>query len=124
MAGDRVLIVDDEEEITDLLQEMVDGLGYEASIARTGEEAIAAMATARPDVVLLDLKMPGMPGLDALGYFRQHHRRVPVIVITGFITPEAAHAARTAGAFDVVEKPFDLDLVKRLLAQALRRKHP
>jgi len=104
----------------DTLRDILEALGYEASTAATGEQAIAAMATVRPHVVFLDLRMPGISGLEALAYFRQHHRRVPVIVITGSIEQEIARQARTGGAFDVVGKPFDMDVLAGLLARAMQ----
>jgi CheY-like chemotaxis protein len=77
-------------------------------------------ATTRPQVVFLDLAMPGISGLEALTYFRQHHRTVPVIVITGAPGQESAQKARAAGAFDVLAKPFDMAALQSLVAQATR----
>ena len=110
----RVLVVDDEPVVLDTLRDILEALGYEASTAATGEQAIAALATVRPHVVFLDLRMrmPGISGLEALAYFREHHRRVPVIVITGSIEQEIARQARAGGAFDVVGKPFDMDALQ------------
>jgi len=116
----RVLVVDDEPDVLDTLRDMLESLGYEAITATTGEEAIAAMITVRPQVVFLDLRMPGISGLEALSYFREHHRRVPVIVITGSIQQEVARHARAGGAFEVVGKPFDMDTLHRLLARAMQ----
>ena len=70
--------------------------------------------------MFLDLLMPGMSGLKALTYFRQHHGTVPVIVITGDPREQSAQKARAAGAFDVVGKPFDLKALRDALAQAMR----
>jgi CheY-like chemotaxis protein len=116
----RVLVVDDEPEVLDVLRELLEELGYEARSAASGEQAIAAMATTRPQVVFLDLAMPGISGLEALTYFRQHHRTVPVIVITGAPGQESAQKARAAGAFDVLAKPFDMAALQSLVAQATR----
>jgi two-component system C4-dicarboxylate transport response regulator DctD len=103
-----------------MLRERLELLGYEASTAGSGEEATAAMTTARPHVVFLALVMPGTSGLEALTYFREHHRMVPVIVITGSIEHEIARQARAGGAFDVVGKPFDMDVLQGLLARAMQ----
>jgi CheY-like chemotaxis protein len=116
----RVLVVDDDPGVLDMLCEILEHLGYNASTAASGEEAIAAMATVQPHVVFLDLMMPGISGLDALMYFRRHHPTVPVIVITADIRKESAQKARAAGAFDVVEKPFDLNALRNLIARAMR----
>jgi len=116
----RVLVVDDEPEVLDTLREILEELGYKASVAASGEQAIAAMATVQPHVVFLDMMMPGVSGLEALTYFRQHYRRVPVIVITGSVEQKVAREARAGGAFDVVGKPFDMDALQGLLARAMQ----
>ena len=115
----RVLVVDDEPEVLESLRELLEHLGYEASAAASGEQAIAAMASVRPHVVFLDWLIPGISGMEALTYFRQHHRTVPVIVITGSIEQEVARQASAGGAFDVVGKPFDLPALKGLAARAM-----
>ena len=120
----RVLVVDDDPQVIETLRDFLDHLGYEASAAASGEEAIAAMTTVRPQVVLLDLLMPGISGLEALTYFREHHPTVPVIVITGAPGQEPAQQARAAGAFDVLRKPFDLDDLRARVAQAVRLATP
>jgi CheY-like chemotaxis protein len=115
----RVLVVDDQPQVLSMLREVVEHLGYEASTAASGEEAIAAMATVQPHVVFLDLAMPGISGLEVLKYVRVHHHTVPVIVITGNIDQEIAGHARAAGAFAVVGKPISLDALKVLAALAM-----
>jgi CheY-like chemotaxis protein len=116
----RILVVDDEPVVLDTLREMLEELGYDVSPAASSEQALAAMATVRPHVVFLDLMMPGMSGLEALPLFREQHRRVPVIVITASMSPEIVRQARAAGAFDVVAKPFELDVLAGLVAGAMR----
>jgi two-component system nitrogen regulation response regulator NtrX len=116
----RVLVVDDNPDVLDVLRELLEDLGYEASTAASGEHAIAAMVTVRPHVVFLDLLMPGISGLEALTYFRQHHQTVPVIVITGAPGQESAQKARAAGAFDILAKPVDMPTLRSLVAQAMR----
>jgi CheY-like chemotaxis protein len=116
----RILVVDDEPVVLDTLREMLQELRYDVSTAASIERALAAMATVRPQIVFLDLLMPGISGLEALPHFREHHRRVPVIAITASMEPEIARQARAAGAFDVVGKPFDLDAIARLVAAAMR----
>jgi CheY-like chemotaxis protein len=115
----RVLVVDDDPEVLEALREILEDLGYEASTATSGEQAIAAMATVRPHVVFLDLRMPGISGLEALTHFRQHHRTVPVIVITGNPDPEIAREARAGGAVDVLGKPLDFTALRSVVAWAM-----
>jgi FixJ family two-component response regulator len=69
--------------------------------------------------VLLDLMMPGMSGLEALTHFRQHHRTVPVIVITVNTDPEIAREARAGGAVDVLGKPLDFTALRSVVAWAM-----
>ena len=71
------------------------------------------MSTRTIDVAL------GTSGLDALGYFRERHGAIPVIVVSGAIEPHVADAARAAGAFNVVSKPFDIVVLGRLMVQAM-----
>ena len=120
----RVLVVDDDPEVLDALGEILDGLGYEVSTATSVEQAIAAMTASRPQVVFLDLLMPGISGLEALTYFRQHHRTLPVIVITGDPGHERVQKARAAGAFDVLAKPFSMATLQSLAARDLREVRP
>jgi Response regulator receiver domain len=78
------------------------------------------MATVQPNVVFLDLVMPGISGLEALTYFRQHHQGVPVIVVTAAdLQGERVQQARAAGAFDVIGKPLNLNTLRALFAQAM-----
>ena len=113
-------MVDDEPEVLDTLREILEELGYKASVAASGEQAIAAMATVQPHVVFLDLLMPGMSGLEVLAHFREHHGAVPVIVITGNMEQEIARQARGGGAFAIVGKPIDLRVLKVVVALAMR----
>ena len=115
----RVLVVDDEPQMLDMLREILEDLGHEASTAASVEQAILAIARVQPHLVLLDLIMPGISGLEALTYFRQHHPTVPVIVVTGRMEQEIARQARAAGAFAIVGKPVDLDALEDLVAQAM-----
>ena len=116
----RVLVVDDQPQVLDVLREIVEHMGYETCTAASVEQAIAAMATVRPHVVFLDLLMPGITGVEVLNYVREHHRTVPVIVITGNMEQEIARQARAGGAFAVVGKPIDLSALKVVVALAMR----
>jgi len=115
----RVLVVDDEPAVREAVRAILEFLGYEASTAASGEQAIADMAKVRPELVLLDLMMPGMSGLEALTHYRQHHRTVPVIVITGNTDPEIARQARAGGAVDVLGKPLNFTTLRSVVAWAM-----
>jgi two-component system chemotaxis response regulator CheY len=120
MSLGRVLVVDDQPEVMGVLRDMLRHLQYEASTATSAEEAIAAMIDARPNVVFLDLQLPGMSGLEALAYFREHYPSVPVIVITGNLDQKVTDQVRDRGASDVLVKPFSLTVLRNLLAQTIR----
>ena len=119
MGHGRVLVVDDQPRVLNVLRDIVEDLGYEASTAANGEQAIGAMATVRPHVVFLDLPTPGISGMEVLNYVREHHPTVPVIVIAGNIDQDIACEARAAGAFAVVGKPIERDALEVLVALAM-----
>jgi DNA-binding NtrC family response regulator len=124
MSLGRILVVDDQPHVTGILREMLQHFGYEASIAGSAEDAIASMVDVRPHVVFLDLQLPGISGLEALAYFREHYPTVPVIVVTGNLEQEMARQARDHGAFEVIGKPFSLTVLKTLLARAMKLAPP
>jgi DNA-binding NtrC family response regulator len=124
MSLGRVLVVDDQPQVMGILRDMLQHLQYEASTAASAEDAIAAMVNVRPHVVILDLQLPGMPGLEALAYFREHYPTVPVIVVTGSLEQEKAHQVRDRGSFDVLVKPFSLTALRTVLALAMKLAPP
>jgi CheY-like chemotaxis protein len=117
---DRVLVVDDERLVRDMLREIFEHLGHDVSTAASGPLAIAAMATIQPHVVMLDMQMPGMTGLEVLAHLRQHHHAVPVILMTGRVSEEIVRQARAGGAFSVVGKPCELDTLRDVVIAAIR----
>jgi CheY-like chemotaxis protein len=124
MSLGRVLVVDDDPRVMGILRDMLQHFGYEVSSAASAEEAFAAMVDVRGRVVFLDLQLPGISGLEALAYFREHYPTVPVIVVTGNIEHEMAHQARDRGAFEVIGKPFSLTALKDLLERAMNLAPP
>lgn len=111
----RVLVVDDEREIVEILQEFLTGKGYVVSAAYDGPEALQKLKEERPHVVLLDIKMPTMSGLEVLRQMRELDQEVGVIMITGVIDEETGRAALKLGAFDYITKPLDLPYVEHSL---------
>jgi DNA-binding NtrC family response regulator len=124
MALGRVLVVDDQPQVMGILRDMLQHLQYEASTAASAEDAIAAIVSVRPHVVILDLQLPGMSGREALAYFREHYSTVPVIVVTGSLEQEMAREVRDRGAFGVLVKPFSLAALRDVLAQAMTQAPP
>ena len=113
----RVLIVDNEPDILDVLRHHLLLEGYIVETTTTGAAAIAAVRERRPDVVLLDLNLPGM--LDGRAVLGVIGSEVPVIVVTNVNDRAEARAQLQAGAFDFIAKPLDLDRVSELVAAAV-----
>jgi len=118
----RILVVDDEESVCWAFRTLIEGMGYEAAIASTGEDGLAEAASVPPDLVLLDVRLPGMDGLDVLSRMREVHDDVPVIIMTAHGTSQTAIEAMKRGAFEYLLKPVDLDEAELLIARALSAK--
>lgn len=119
MARTRVLVVDDDIGIRDSLRMMLEYEGYEWLGAANGQEGLLLAEREAPDLVLLDVKMPGMDGLEVLERLRESNEALPVIVISGHGTISTAVAATKKGAFDFIEKPFSSERVLVSLRNAL-----
>jgi signal transduction histidine kinase/FixJ family two-component response regulator len=115
----RLLVVDDEVTVTDLLQEFLSGLGYEVAVASSGQEAAERIPVVRPDAVLSDLNMAGLTGLDVMRIAREADEETMVILITGETTTAVAIDAMRQGAYDYIIKPFELDDVQGSVERAL-----
>ncbi|MFH1887619.1 MAG: sigma-54 dependent transcriptional regulator [Pseudomonadota bacterium] len=114
-----VLIVDDEPSILQTLGGILSDEGFEITTAENGYEALKRLSEVSPDIVLLDIWMPGLDGLETLDEIRKEHPFVPVILITGHGTIETAVQATKAGAFDFIEKPLSVDKVVVTINNAL-----
>jgi NADH-quinone oxidoreductase subunit E len=112
-----VLIIDDEEAFAEACSQTLESGGYKAAVAKNGTQGLQLAGSARPSVVLLDLKMPGMDGLEALGRLSKVAPTAVPIVVTGHGTVDSAVESMKIGAFDFLPKPIDPD---RLL-EAVRR---
>jgi two-component system nitrogen regulation response regulator GlnG len=115
----RVLLVEDDTEVAAVLRDALNTLGYPVQVAVNGAKALRLLPLYRPDVVLLDLALPGMPGDVVLGRLRLADPGLPVIVVTGNTDVERARNTLTRGAFDYVAKPFDLEVLASILAAAV-----
>lgn len=121
MSGKPMLVVDDEKNIRLALSRSLEPLGRPVQTAMNGEEALQKMQVQDFDLVFLDLKMPGMDGLEALRRIRRLHPGVPVIIITAHGSIEAAVDAMKLGAVDFLQKPFGPGEIRVLAEQALQR---
>ena len=119
MAKSRILVIDDEAAIRESLKMTLEYEGYEFVPAATGQEGLALAEREAPDLVLLDVKMPGMDGLEVLERLRNMNDSVPVLVISGHGTISTAVEATKKGAFDFIEKPFASDRVLVSIRNAL-----
>jgi two-component system nitrogen regulation response regulator NtrX len=115
---ERILVVDDEQNIRRSLEITLEGEGFAVESAGTGEEALAAVAADPPDAVFLDIKLPGLDGMEVLRRLRAEHPRLPVVMITGHATIARAVEATRLGAFDFVEKPFSSERILLLARNA------
>jgi len=119
MTGPRVLIVDDEAELVSALEERLVLRGFRATGVTTGAEALARVADGTYDVVLLDVKMPGLGGLQVIQRIKTEHPDVQVVLLTGHGSAHDAAEGMRLGAFDYLMKPVKIgDLVRVLHAAA------
>jgi two-component system, NtrC family, nitrogen regulation response regulator NtrX len=118
----RILIVDDETSIREILRQLFEYEGHEVEMASSGAEALKRIDTAEPDVVFLDVKMPGMDGLDALARIKEAAPGLQVVMISGHGTIDTAVEATRRGAFDFLQKPLDTDRLLVTLRNVLERK--
>jgi PAS domain S-box-containing protein len=107
-----ILIADDEGDIRDGAERILKRIGFRVVKAARGDEAQKTVEALRPDMVLLDLKMPGLDGMEVLKFIRQMDPRILVIIITGYATVEAAIEAMKRGAYDFIPKPFEPDQLR------------
>jgi DNA-binding NtrC family response regulator len=120
----HVLIVEDETRLRDLLLRSLTNWGFEASAARSAEEAMRASESKPPDIVLLDLNLPGMDGMEFFTSLRRKRPDVQGIVLTGFATVDAAKQAVHMDMVEFLTKPCHLGEVEQALDRAVRRIAP
>jgi two-component system nitrogen regulation response regulator NtrX len=115
----RILVIDDEAAIRDSLRMILEYEGYEFLGAATGEEGIGVVEREAVDLVFLDIKMPGMDGLEVLGRLKKVAESLPVVMISGHATVATAVEATKMGAFDFIEKPLATERVLLTIRNAL-----
>jgi DNA-binding NtrC family response regulator len=122
MRDARVLVVDDEESQRTVLAGFLRKRGYDVVIAASADDALAAAATHHVDVVVTDVRMPGLSGVDLLDELRRRNPEVPVVLITAFGTVATAVDAMKRGAADYLTKPIDLGELELVLGRTLERR--
>lgn len=111
----KVLVVDDEPEAVELLVEFLASKGYEVLTATSGEEALQRVKEDRPHLVLLDIRMPKMNGIEVLRRIREIDPEMGVIMVTAVNEEDVGRKALELGAFDYIVKPLDLKYLERSL---------
>jgi len=117
----RILVIDDEPSICWGFREFFGDCAHQVTTVASAEEALEQLDQQRPDVVILDVRLPGMDGLSAIPLLRQRLGDVPIIVITAFGDLDTAVRAMQQGAFEYLTKPFDLDQAAEVVRRALQR---
>ena len=116
-----ILIVDDEKSMRDFLKILLTKEGYEVIVAGDGNQAMTALGKNRVDLVISDIRMPGMGGLELLAKVKDEADDIPVIMITAFASPNDAVQAMKSGAYDYISKPFNVDEIKSVIYTATNR---
>ena len=121
--ADKILVVDDEREIRDLLRTSLSAEGYEVVVASNGEEAVGLAKTGNPQVILLDIEMPGIDGIETCKRLKadEKTRLIPIIMMTS--RGDRDIEAYLEGAADVVNKPFDIVQLAIRVKSMLRVRH-
>jgi CheY-like chemotaxis protein len=115
----RILAVDDEPAVNEMLQAVFTELGYAVRCAVDGSEALESVPIFKPDVVVLDLLMPEMSGLEVLQRLRQQRPKLPVVILSGSQDAALVRRSIESGAFDVLRKPCDIDVLAGVVAAAI-----
>jgi len=118
----KVLVVDDEVAFANTLSQRLQMRDMIVGTAYDGEEALSKLKKEEPDVMVLDLRMPGMQGMDVLRETKKAYPLVQVIVLTGHGTDKDAEEARRLGGFDFLSKPADIDHLERTIRKAFQEK--
>ncbi len=118
----RILIIDDEEVVRDSCTEILRGSQYELTTASTGAQGLELIREFQPDLVFVDLKMPGMPGLEVLEHIQDYDPTIVTVVITGFATVDSAVDAMKLGTHDFLPKPFTPDEFRLIARRALEKR--
>jgi len=120
----KILVIDDEQGIRNLLDTLLSRKGYDVVLADSGRKGLELFRRERPDVVVLDLKMPEMDGLTVLRQIHNVEPGKPVIILTGAGTAEAEQQVRALGVTEYVEKEFSLHLLGDSLKRLLNHPDP
>jgi two-component system response regulator PilR (NtrC family) len=116
---ERLLVVDDEPSMREFLEIMLSQDGYEVRTAASGEEGLKLYKSEEPDLILTDVKMPGMSGLDLIKHIHSQDPALPVIAVTAYASADDALRAVREGAYDYLSKPFQIEDLRIIIRNAL-----
>ncbi|MBI1799786.1 MAG: response regulator [Candidatus Eisenbacteria bacterium] len=119
LAPARLLVVDDEPAVVEVFEEFLRLQGYQISTASSGEDAVRMIPNLLPDIILTDINLPGLSGLEVMRFAKTVDPEVGVIVVTGHASASNAIEALRQGAFNYIQKPFDLDEIHEVVERAL-----
>lgn len=114
----RILLVDDNEAFLDSTKDVLEEEGYQISVASSGEEAVRKFGNSHFDVVVMDIRMPGLNGVEAFSIMKKFDPQVRVIICTAYIVENLIREALKEGAYSVLNKPFAMDLLIREIENA------
>jgi two-component system, cell cycle response regulator DivK len=117
----KIMIVEDDELCMKLINDILEGYGYSIFQARGGEDALRIAYKERPDLILLDIGLPGLSGLDVTRILKKDDdlNKVPIVAVTAFAMPGDEHKIRQAGIDFYVSKPISISMVRRLVKEIL-----
>lgn len=124
MKKPHILVIDDEPGICQGLQEFLQESGYRVWVAATAEEGLSLIEQNAPQAILLDIRLPGMSGIEAVPQFKKKLPHIPILLMTAYGTIQTAVEALKHGVFDYLIKPIDLDQVFILLEKIFQKKSP
>ena len=119
---ERILLVDDEKEFVDTVSERLRTRGIITSVAYNGKDALGIVENSPYEVIVLDLKMPGMNGMEILREIKQTHSEIEVIMLTGHGSAKEETLARELGVFEYLTKPQNIDLLAKTIRRAYDKK--
>lgn len=117
-----ILVIDDEQSMRDFLKILLQKEGHQVQTAGDGESGLLCLQQEEFNLVISDIRMPGMSGLEVLNIIKEKHPKLPVIMITAFASPDDAVSAMKNGAYDYISKPFNVDEIKSVITSAANRK--
>ena len=116
----EIMVLDDEEIVGKRLKTALEKSNYEVEIFRDSQQAVARIAEKEFDIVVTDVRMEGLGGMEVLEHVLERSPRTKVILITGYATVEVAREALTRGAFDFIAKPFKPDALREVILKAVK----